>query len=123
VVCFVGVLSSSGIGVSGRSLNVGAVDGQLPRVMMDCEEQLSTSLPASISTARGPRCVRGRAVASGRVNESGEDKDLLKSPPSLMMLRSSLSSTWSCSWVATHVPLILPLRGGSLLDDDERTIS
>lgn len=126
VVCFVGVWSSSGIGVSGRSLKVGAVDGQLPKLMMDCEEQLSISLVASSSSARGPRCADGRAVASRRDDESGdigsgEDKLVLKRP-SLMRLRSSLSATWSRSRLAIHVPFILPLRGGSLLDDG-RTIS
>ena len=45
MVRLVGVWSSSGIGVSGRSLNGGAVDGQLPNVMMDCEELDSTSQP------------------------------------------------------------------------------
>lgn len=99
VVCFVGVRSSSGIGVSGRSLKVGAVDGQLPRLMMDCEEQLSISLLESGSSAHGPRCTDGRTVASRRENEagdigSGEDKDVFKRP-SLMRLRSSLSATWS----------------------------
>lgn len=93
VVCFVGVRSSSGIGVSGRSLKVGAVDGQLPRLIMDCEEQLSISLLASNSSARGPRCADGRAVVSRRDDESGEDKDVFKRP-SLMRLRSSLSDTW-----------------------------
>ena len=46
MVRLVGVWSSSGIGVSGRSLNGGAVDGQLPNVMMDCEESDSIDLPA-----------------------------------------------------------------------------
>ena len=126
VVCFVGVRSSSGIGVSGRSLKVGAVDGQLPRLTMDCEEQLSISLLVSSSGARGLCCADGRAVASRRDDElgdsgSGEDRDVFWSP-SLIRARSSLSATWSRSWLAIHVPLILPLRGGSLLDD-ERTIS
>jgi hypothetical protein len=99
VVCFVGVRSSSGIGVSGRSLKVGAVDGQLPRLTMDCEEQLSISLLASGSSARGPCCADGRAVASKRDDESGdigsgEDKDVFWRP-SLMRVRSSLSATWS----------------------------
>jgi hypothetical protein len=76
VVCFVGVRSSSGIGVNGRSLKVGAVDGQLPRLTMDCEEQLSISLPASVSGARGLCRADGRAVASRRDDESGEDKDV-----------------------------------------------
>jgi hypothetical protein len=121
VVCFVGVRSSSGIGVSGRSLKVGAVDGQLPRLIMDCEEQLPISLLESSSCARGPRFPDGRAVASRRDDESGEDKDVFKRP-SLMRLRSSSSATWSPSWLAIHVPLILPLRGGPLLGDG-RTIS
>jgi hypothetical protein len=97
VVCFVGVRSSSGIGVSGRSLKVGAVDGQLPRVTMDCEEQLSISLLASGSSTRGPCRADGRVVASRRDDESGdsgsgEDKDVFWRP-SLMRVRSSLSST------------------------------
>jgi len=52
----VGVWSSSGIGVSGRSLKGGAVDGQLPNVMMDCEELDSTSQPlcGSGSIGSGP---------------------------------------------------------------------
>jgi hypothetical protein len=92
VVCFVGVRSNSGIGVSGRSLKVGAVDGQLPRLTMDCEEQLSISLQTSGSRACGRRCGEGRVVASRRDDESGEDKVLWR--PSLMRLRSSLSATW-----------------------------
>ena len=93
VVCFVGVRSSSGIGVSGRSLKVGAVDGQLPRLTMDCEEQLSVSL-ASGSSARGPRCAgsRLRVVASRRNGKSGEDNGVFWRP-SLMRVRSSLSAT------------------------------
>jgi hypothetical protein len=126
VVCFVGVRSSSGIGVSGRSLNVGAVDGQLPRLTIDCEDQLSISLLASGSCARRLCCADGRAVVSRRDEEpgdsgSGEGKYVFWRP-SLMRVRSSLSATWSRSRLAIHVPLILPLRGGSLLDD-ERTIS
>ena len=101
VVCFVGVRSSSGIGVSGRSLNVGAVDGKLPRLTMDCEEQLSTSLLVSGSVARSPCCADGRVVASRRDDESGdsgsgEGKDVLWRP-SLMRVRSSLRATWSRS--------------------------
>ena len=97
VVCFVGVRSSSGIGVSGRSLKVGAVDGQLPRLMMDCEEQVSISLLASGPTARGPCCANGRVVVSRRDDKSGnsgsgEDKDVFWRP-SLMRVRSSLSAT------------------------------
>ena len=46
MVRLVGVWSSSGIGVSRRLLNGGAVDGQLPNVMMDCEESDSIDLPA-----------------------------------------------------------------------------
>jgi len=71
VVCFVGVRSNSGIRVSGRSLKVGAVDGQLPRLTMDCEEQLSISLLTSSSSARGPRCADGRTAASRRDGQSG----------------------------------------------------
>ncbi len=96
VVCFVGVRSNSGIGVSGRSLKVGAVDGQLPRLTMDCEEQLSVSLLASGSGACGPRCAGSRVVASICDGKSGEDKGVFWRP-SLMRVRSSLSATWSRS--------------------------
>jgi len=96
VVCFVGVRSSSGIGVSGRSLKVGAVDGQLPRLTMDREEQQSASLLHSGSGTRGSCRANGRAVASGRDDESGEDKDVFWRP-SLMRVRSNLSATWSRS--------------------------
>jgi hypothetical protein len=96
VVCFVGVRSSSGIGVSGRSLKVRIVDGQLPRLAMECEEQLSISLLVSGSGARGPCCADGRAVASRRDESgdsgSGEGKDVFWRS-SLMRVRSSLSAT------------------------------
>jgi len=101
VAFFVGVRSSSGIGVSGRSLKVGAVDGQLPRLTMDCEEQQSISLLVSGSGARDPCCADGRAVSLRRDGQSGdigsgEDKDVFWRP-SLMRLRSSLSAKWSRS--------------------------
>jgi hypothetical protein len=69
VLCFVGVRSSLGIGVSGRSLNVRAIDGL---------QQLSISLLAGV---RGPCCADGRVVASRLDDESGdsgldEDKDV-----------------------------------------------
>ena len=103
VVCFVGVRSSSGIGVSGRSLKVGAVDGQLPRLTMDRVEKLSVSLRASGSSKGALCCADGRAVASRRDGKSesgdigsGEDKDVFWRP-SLMRERSSLSVTWSRS--------------------------
>jgi len=101
VACFVGVRSSSGIGVSGRSLKVGAVDGQLPRLTMECEEQLSISLLFLSSSARGRCCAGGRVVSPRCDDEScdirsGEDKDVF-SRPSLMRVRSSLSATWSRS--------------------------
>ena len=96
--CFVGVRRSSGIGVSGRSLKVGAVDGQLPRLTMECEEQLPISLVASSSSARGPCRAGRRVVASRRDDESGkvgsdEDTDVFWRP-SLIRERSSLSATW-----------------------------
>ena len=103
VVRFVGVRRSSGIGVSGRSLKVGAVDGQLPRLTMDRVERLSISLQASGSRTRGPCCADGRVVTSRRDGESepgdlgsGKDKDVFWRP-SLMRERSSLSATWSRS--------------------------
>jgi hypothetical protein len=101
VVCSVGVWSSSGIGVSGRSLKVGAVEGQLPRLTMDCEEHPSISLLASDSSARGLCCANGRNVASERDDElgdngSGEDRDVF-CRPSLINDRSNLSATWSLS--------------------------
>ena len=121
----VGVWSSSGIGVNGRSLKDEAVDGRLPNVMIDWELLLSASQRSGSirSIGRGsvgmsPACgavqrIGGTGPATGCDGgepgdfESGMVRDRF-CRPSPSRERSSLSAMRSSFRFATHFPLIAP---------------
>jgi hypothetical protein len=128
VLRLVGVCRSSGIGVSGRSLKDGAVDGQLPSVTTDWDEWLLTSQrhsdprgtmsnsSGSGSATAGVLCCTGigqtTEAAPGREGDPpglGTDKErFCNANPSSE--RSSLRRILSWRICAAHVPVRWPKR-------------